>query len=102
MRVLTATAGLLLENFFTGRRLRNRLAVKRTCGLPTFASTPNSRFHAIDDNLEVQLAMPADDCLAGFLVRRNIKRRIFLRQTFPAPHPAYPDRRASWAPLLPE
>ncbi len=36
--------------------------------------------HAIDDDLKVQLAHPADNRLTAFLVGRNAERRILLRE----------------------
>ncbi len=36
--------------------------------------------HAVDDDLEVQLAHAGDDGLAGFLVGVHAERRVFLRQ----------------------
>jgi hypothetical protein len=37
--------------------------------------------HAVDDDLEVQLAHAADDGLRGLFVGRDAERRVFLRET---------------------
>ena len=48
-----------------------------TCGLPTFASTLNSRSEPVDDDLEVELAHAGDDRLAGLLVGVHAEGRVF-------------------------
>ena len=51
-----------------------------TCGLPTLASTWNSRFKPVHDYLQVQFTHSRDDCLPGLIVGMHPKRGIFLRQ----------------------
>src|SRR6202051_379904 len=80
MRVLSPATRLLFENLLAGRGLRNRFAI----GDPRLADIgfdAKLALHAIDDNLEVQFAHAGDDRLAGFLIGRNNKRRILLRET---------------------
>jgi hypothetical protein len=48
--------------------------------LPTDASDAEFALHAVDDDLEVQLAHAGDDGLARFLVGAHAERRVFLRQ----------------------
>src|SRR5207253_2985300 len=79
VRVLSATAGLLLENLLTRRRLRNRFAV-RHLGLSYVGLNSELALHAIDDDFKMQLAHAGNNGLAGLVVGRNIERRIFLRQ----------------------
>ena len=44
------------------------------------ASTLNSRLHAVDDDIEMQLAHAGNNGLTGFFIGVNTERRIFLRQ----------------------
>ncbi len=64
----------------------------RPAGLPTLASTLNSRLQAVDDDLEVQLAHAGDDGLAGLLVGADAERRIFVRPASASACRASPDR----------
>src|SRR5690349_5352166 len=77
---LTTPTGLLLVNFFSGRRLRNRLAI-RNLRLADVCFDAKLALHAVDDDLEVQLAHAGDDRLPRFLIGRDVERRIFLGQT---------------------
>ena len=61
------------------RGLRDRLSV-RDLRLTDVALDFELAPHAIDDDLEMQLAHSADQRLAGFLVRGHAERRIFHRQ----------------------
>src|SRR5689334_7204422 len=78
--VLATTASLLLINFFTGSGLRDRFTI-RNLRLADVGLDTKLALHAIDDDLEVQLTHTRDDRLAGFLVRRNVERRIFLGES---------------------
>src|SRR2546429_1388972 len=80
VRVLPTTARLLLENLFTGRCLRNRLPVSNL-RLADIRLDAELAFHTIDDDFQMQLAHAGDNRLSGFMISRNIERRIFLRQT---------------------
>src|SRR5581483_11522984 len=80
VRVLTTSTRLLLEDFFAGRRLSDRFAISdlRLANIGFDAEFP---LHPIDDDFQVQFAHAGDDRLAGFMIGRNIERRIFLGQT---------------------
>src|SRR5207237_9509044 len=80
LRISSPAAGLFLNDFFPGRGLRNGLAIS-DLRLTDICLDAELALHAIDDDLEMQLAHARDDRLAGFVVGRNIERRIFLRQT---------------------
>ena len=59
--------------------LRDRLAV-RDLRLADVGLDAELALHAVDDDLEVQLAHAGDDRLARFLVGVHAERRVFLRQ----------------------
>ena len=77
---LTTTTSLLLVNFFTRRRFRDRFAI-RDLRFADIRLDAKLTLHAIDDDLEVKLTHTGDDRLAGFLIGRNVERGIFLRET---------------------
>src|SRR5947209_3114973 len=78
--VLAATARLLDELAFGLERLLEGLAV-RDLRLADRRLDAELALHAVDDDLEVQLAHARDDGLAGFLVGVHAERRILLRET---------------------
>src|SRR4051794_2361580 len=73
MRVLSTATSLLLEYFFSGSSLRNGFAIG-DLRLADICFDAEFAFHAIDDDLEVQLAHAGNNCLAGFVIGRNIER----------------------------
>ncbi len=77
--VLTAAAALTDELAFRRDFLGDRLFVG-DLRFPDVRFNPELSLHAVDDDLEMQLAHPADDRLARFFIRRNTERRIFLRE----------------------
>ena len=80
MAVLSATAGLLDElafDFLAGAP--DGLAVS-DLGRADVGFHAEFALHAVDDDLQVQLAHARDDGLAGFLVRAHAERRVLLRQ----------------------
>src|SRR5258705_8585772 len=77
---LTAAARLLLIDFFARRTLSDGLAIS-DLRLAYIRLHAKLTLHAIDDDLQMQLAHACDDSLARFLISRHIKGRIFLRQT---------------------
>src|SRR5438046_8889230 len=79
MRVLAATAGLLFENLLADGRLGDGLTIS-DLGLANVRFHTEFALHAIDDDFQMQLAHACDNRLAGFLISRNIERRIFLCQ----------------------
>ena len=54
--------------------------------------------HAVDDDLQVQLAHAGNDGLARLFVGVHAERRVFLRQAIAAPCPSFPGRPWSSAP----
>src|SRR5437764_8261224 len=78
--ILTTTTGLLLENLFARRRLRDGFAIGNL-RLTDVRFHSELALHAIDDNLQMQFAHPSNDRLTSFLIGRNNTRRIFLRKT---------------------
>src|SRR5256886_8624454 len=78
--VLATTTGLLLENLFAEGRLCDRFTIS-DLRLTDASLDAEFALHTIDDELQVQLAHARNDGLAGFLIRRDIERRIFLSQT---------------------
>src|SRR5947209_4359842 len=78
--VLAAAAGLPLVDFLALRRLRDRLAVG-DLGFSDVGLDAELALHAVDDDLQVQLAHAGDDGLAGLLVGRDVEGRVFLRET---------------------
>ena len=79
MAVLAATARLAHELVFLLPPLANRLAIGNL-RLTHIGLDPELALHAIDDDIEVQLAHPRNDRLAGLLVRMDAERRVFLGQ----------------------
>ena len=77
--VLAAAARLLDELAFDLHRLLDRLAV-RDLRRADVGFDAEFALHAVDDDLEVQLAHAGDDRLARFLVGVDAERRVFLRQ----------------------
>src|SRR5580658_6113632 len=75
--VLTATAGLLCILVFAGLLSRDRLAV-RDFGFADVRFDFELAPQPVDDDLEMQLAHPADDGLPGFFVRMGSKRGVLL------------------------
>ena len=67
MAVLAAAAGLADEPAFACRRLRDGLAVG-DLRVADIRLDVELAHHAVDDDLEVQLAHAGDDRLAGLLV----------------------------------
>src|SRR5690606_30198291 len=77
--VLAATAGLADEAAFAARRAADGLAVGdlRPAGVRLDFVLA---LHAVDDDLEVELAHPGDDRLPGLLVEADAERRVFLAE----------------------
>ena len=79
MSVLTATAGLADVLAFRFRLLADGFAI-RDLRLADVRLNPVLAHHAVDDDLEMQLAHTADDGLAAIGIGVNLEGRIFLRQ----------------------
>src|SRR5262249_15531769 len=79
VRILAAAACLFLENLLARRGLRDRLAISNL-RFAYVGFDAKLALHAIDDDFQVQLAHAGDNCLARFMISRNIERWIFLRQ----------------------
>src|SRR5437660_564661 len=63
------------------RRRRKKWATSwATCRRAYVRFHAELAIHAIDDDLQVQLAHPGDDGLAGFLVGAHAERRVLLRE----------------------
>ena len=77
--VLTLTARLPHELALGFRLARDRLAI-RDLRLADVGGDAELAHHAVDDDLEVQLAHPADDGLVRFRVRVDLERRVFLHE----------------------
>ena len=77
--VLAAAARLLDELALHLERLLERLAVGHL-RLADRGLDAEFALHAVDDDLQVQLAHAGDDGLARFLVGMHAERRVFLRQ----------------------
>ena len=77
--VLAAAARLLDELALGLHRLFEGLAVG-DLRLADRRLDPEFALHAVNDDLEMQLAHAGDDRLAGFLVGAYTERRVFLRQ----------------------
>src|SRR5207302_2151146 len=77
--VLAAASSLAHELAHPLRCFSNRLSISdlRTANVRVDAELS---LQAIDDNLEMKLAHPADDCLACLLIGRNLETWIFSRQ----------------------
>src|SRR5207253_7783482 len=75
VRVLAASAGLFLKDFLAGSWLRNRFAIS-DLRFADIRLDAEFSLHAIDDDFQVQLAHAGDNCLSGFMIGRNIERRI--------------------------
>ena len=75
-----ALAARLADELALGFRLpRDRLAV-RDLRLADVGADVELAHHAVDDDLEVQLAHAADDGLAGLRVRVDLEGRVFLHE----------------------
>ena len=79
MAVLAAAAGLAHELAFLLDLGADRLAVG-DLRLADVRLDLELALHAVDDDLEVQLAHAGDDRLAGLLVGADAERRVFLRE----------------------
>ena len=77
--VLAAAAGLPDELAFLFDLAADRLAVG-DLRLADVRLDLELALHAIDDDVEVQLAHAGNDGLAGFLVGADAERRVFLRE----------------------
>src|SRR5215469_11199801 len=77
--ILAAAAGLPDVLAFRFRLLANRLAI-RHLRLADVGLHVELAHHAVNDDLQVQLAHTADDRLSAVRIGRNLERRIFLRQ----------------------
>ena len=78
--VLPFTAGLADKlAFHLFDRFADRLAIGHL-RTPDIRLNAKLSLHAVDDNLQMQLAHPGNDRLAGLLVSMQTKRRIFRRQ----------------------
>ena len=72
MPELSTSTRLLLKDFFAGCGLRDRFAISHL-RLANVRFDAKLAFHAIDDDLQMQLAHARDDCLAGFMISRNVE-----------------------------
>ena len=77
--VLTLTARLPHELALGFRLARDRFAI-RDLRLADVRGDAELAHHAVDDDLEVQLAHAADDGLVRFRVRVDLERRVFLHE----------------------
>ena len=79
MAVLALAARLADEPALARDVLADRLAV-RDLGLADVRADVELAHHAVDDDLEVELAHPGDDRLVRLLVRVDAERRVFLHE----------------------
>ena len=79
MAVLAAAAGLADELAFLLDLAADGLAVG-DLRLADVGLDLELALHAVDDDLQVQLAHAGDDGLAGLLVGADAERRVFLRE----------------------
>ncbi len=77
--VLALAARLADEPALARDVLADRLAV-RDLGLADVRADVELAHHAVDDDLEVELAHPGDDRLVRLLVRVDAERRVFLHE----------------------
>ena len=80
MAILALAARLAHELAFLAHGLANRFAI-RDLRLADVRLDVELALHAINKDLKMQLAHAGDDRLAGFFVRANTERGIFLRET---------------------
>src|SRR5690606_38780307 len=77
--ILAAAAGLLGELVLLLDALADRFAVGHL-RLADIRLDAELALHAVDDDVQVQLAHAGDDRLAGFLVGPHAEGRVLLRQ----------------------